>query len=112
MDNAGHRHHMELSNAGIPQNHQVLVERNCQGRCSLPLMPGVNEDAVDITATGKPVAVLPGMDCFDCGLRLPAVSAKYRKLHLSSSLPKKVFLSSPHYRHSWQMPLKYEAMLP
>jgi pyruvate formate lyase activating enzyme len=82
MDRDRHRLFTGVSNAPILANLRLLAERGAAVQVRLPLIPGVNDDVVNLRATGAFVAALPGVDAIDLLPYHGAAAAKYRKLNL------------------------------
>lgn len=82
MDRDRHRLFTGVSNVPILDNLRQLAERGAAVQVRLPLIPGVNDDVVNLRATGAFVAGLPGVDAIDLLPYHGAAAAKYRKLNL------------------------------
>lgn len=82
MDRDRHHLYTGVSNEPILANLRLLAARGHAVQVRLPLIPGINDDAANLAATGEFVASLPGIGAIDLLPFHRAANAKYRKLHL------------------------------
>lgn len=82
MDKRKHQHYTGVTNDLIVHNLQTLAKSGKPIRVRLPLIPGVNDDAENIRATGIFVAGCTGVLGIDVLPYHPSATAKYKKLGL------------------------------
>jgi pyruvate formate lyase activating enzyme len=82
MDRDRHRLFTGVSNRPILENLRLLTARDAPVQIRLPLIPGINDDAANLRATGAFVAALPGIEAIDVLPYHRSATAKYRKLNL------------------------------
>lgn len=82
MDNRKHQHYTGVANDLIVHNLQTLAKSGMPIRVRLPLIPGINDDAENIRATGIFVAGCTGVQGIDVLPYHPSATAKYKKLGL------------------------------
>jgi len=81
MDPEKHRHQTGVSNEQILKNLQTLAERKIPIIIRLPLIPGVNDDADNLSRTGRFAANLDGVRQIDILPYHRAAAGKYVKMN-------------------------------
>lgn len=82
MDNKRHRQYTGVANDLILHNLQILAETGKPVRVRIPLIPGINDDESNISATGAFVAQCKNVQGIDILPYHPLAAAKYKKLGL------------------------------
>ncbi|MGD2187102.1 MAG: glycyl-radical enzyme activating protein [Desulfobacterales bacterium] len=62
MDPVKHRKHTGVSNEKIVRNLKLLAQHDARVQVRIPIIPGINTDAVNIDQTGEYVSLLPGVE--------------------------------------------------
>lgn len=81
VDRDRHQLYTGVSNRAILDNLRRLVERGCPLQIRFPLIPGINDDPDNVTATGRLITSL-GLGRIDLLPFHRGAEAKYRKLDL------------------------------
>ncbi len=82
MDNKRHQQYTGVANDLILHNLQQLAESGHPIRVRIPLISGINDDEINIKATGAFVAKCKSVQGIDVLPYHPAATAKYKKLGL------------------------------
>jgi len=82
MDDRQHQQYTGVSNELILHNLRILSEKGHPVRVRIPLIPGVNDDEINLRATGAFVAECTNIEGIDILPYHPAATAKYEKLGL------------------------------
>ena len=82
MDNKIHQQYTGVGNKLILHNLKALSESGNSLRVRIPLIPGINDDEINIKATGSFIAKCKGVQGIDILPYHPSATAKYRKLGL------------------------------
>lgn len=82
MDTRRHRQYTGVANDLILHNLQKLAENGQPVRVRIPLIPGVNDDEINIRATGAFAAGCKSVQGIDVLPYHPSATAKYKKLGL------------------------------